>query len=115
MPDLAGILGIGGPAAILGVILLYGTQYLINRRKEKRADRQLELEVPKVHRESESGIVETTQLALRVVREQMTALNVDMETIRQRERAAVRRIRELESRVDELEDENRMLRMAAGT
>jgi len=103
MTDLASVAGVGGTAGIAGAVLSYVLKAYIDKRNADRED-------TKVERESESGIVETTSVALRLVREQMGLLKSDMQELRDEISSKARRIRTLEERVFELEHENRQLK-----
>lgn len=103
MTDLAGVAGIGGTAGIAGAVLSYVLKAYIDKRSADRED-------AKVERESESGIVETTSVALKIVREQMVLLMSDMQELRNEVTSKTTRIKTLEERVSELEAENRQLK-----
>jgi predicted RNase H-like nuclease (RuvC/YqgF family) len=104
MPDgFLTTLAQGSPIAIVALILGYLLKFYIDNRREKRED-------SKTERESESGIVETTNAALKIVREQMLNLGVDMKSLRDELETKTRKISQLEDRVRELERENATLR-----
>lgn len=105
--DLANTIGTAGPIAIITAVLGFLLKAYLDKRKDDR-------EVIRVERESESGIVETTAQALKIVREQMVSMGTDMATLRQENVEKERRINDLEERVRELEEENRLLRVRRG-
>ena len=98
--NLGQVVGVGGPAAIVAAIL----GFLVNAFMAKRKD---DREETKSSRESESGIVETTSKALKIVREQMESMDRDLKRLQlDNER--------LKRRVERLEDENRQLKAVRG-
>lgn len=104
MTDLASVAGVGGTAGIAGAVLSFVLKAYIDKRNADRED-------TKVERESESGIVETTGVALKIVREQMGLLSSDMQELRNEIASKASRIKTLEDRVFELETENRQLKL----
>lgn len=115
--DFAKLIGTGGPVGGICLILGFLAKLWLDSRKDKREDR-------KTDRESESGIVETTSAAIKLVREQMIAMSNEMSVLRTQleERENVfrarlterdERIEKLEERVRGLEIENEQLRRRA--
>lgn len=115
--DLGKIIGTGGPVAGVGAILGFLAKLWLDARKEKRADTLTD-------RESESGIVETTAAAIKLVRDQMidmgkdihalnsriTQLNIDNAVLQAQVRDRDREVEKLNDRVAVLEAENERLR-----
>jgi len=100
--DTLGALQIGGP---FGILLAFAG-FLVKSFLDKRAD---DREETKSERESESGIVETTNSALKIVREQMQALSVELNTLRQENTSLRAQLANLNGRLQYLEDENARL------
>jgi hypothetical protein len=115
--DLGALIGTGGPVAGVGAILGFLAKLWLDSRKEKRADTLTD-------RESESGIVETTAAAIKLVRDQMIAMGLDINKLNERVaqlnmdnavlasqvRDRDRQIEKLNERVGVLEAENERLR-----
>jgi chromosome segregation ATPase len=115
--DLGKLLGTGGPVAAVGIILGYLSKIWFDSRKENRADKLTD-------RQSESGIVETTAAAIKLVRDQMIAMGQDITTLNarivelQKDNAVLTsrvtdrdaQIEKLNERVGVLEAENEQLR-----
>jgi hypothetical protein len=101
--DFGAFFGTGGPLAAIGAILGFVGKLWLDSRKEKREDRLTD-------RQSESGIVETTAAAIRLVREQMEAMGKDIAILNSRVADRDREIEKLKDRVEVLEAENEQLR-----
>jgi len=97
------IVGIGGPASILTLILVWLLSVYKTKKTEDRADEQLE-------RTSESGIVETTGAALLIVRDELTRIGQEQQRLRDENAEQRVTIIGLEKRVRELEWENQGLK-----
>ncbi len=95
------ILQIGGPTGVVVAILTILVKFYLDKRGEDRAEKATD-------RESESGIVETTNQALKIVREQMVTLGTDLATVRSENRV-------LQIRLDEKDIEIRSLRVRVET
>jgi len=72
--DWGSIIGTGGPLVAFCTILGYVSRLWIENRKDKREGKVAD-------RQSESGIVETTAAAIKLVREQMEAMGSDIERL----------------------------------
>lgn len=83
-------LGIGGTGAlILALLTFLGNSYW-KKRSETRED-------VKSERSSESGIVETTASAMRIIKEQMESMRQDMKEMEVENKLLDRRVDELEN------------------
>lgn len=111
--SLGQAIGVGGPVGIVITLLVFLAKSYFEKKKDDR-------EETKSERESESGIVETTGAAIKIVREQMIALGTDLSTlrnenailrleIRKLEQAKEAEIKNLQNRVTALEKENARL------
>jgi len=87
--------GIGGTGALVLMLLTFLGNSYWKKRSETREDTKSE-------RSSESGIVETTASAMKIIREQMETMRADMKEMEIENK-------ELDRRVDELETSERML------
>jgi len=98
------LFAVGGPLAGIVALLGWASGAYLSKRKSDRADRALAQhggrQEVRLERESESGIVETTAHALRIVREQMVDLREDI----------ARQERRIETLEAELETAHRQLR-----
>jgi hypothetical protein len=112
--DIGRLLGTGGPLAGAGALLGYLAKLYLDSRRDKRED-------AKSARESESGIVETTSAAIKLVREQMITMGTEINTLKEQVADRDRQIRQirdeydmeiekLNDRVRGLEVENEQLR-----
>lgn len=101
--SLGSQLGTGGIIGGIGTILGFLAKLWLDARKEKRQDRLTD-------RESESGIVETTAAAIRLVRDQMTEMGKDIAILNARVGDRDREIEKLKERIEVLEAENEQLK-----
>jgi peptidoglycan hydrolase CwlO-like protein len=99
----AEILSVGGP--ISGVLAAIGflTKIWFDSRKDKREDKASD-------RQSESGIVETTSAALKMVRDEMQAMGQDIAVLRQQVKDRDGEIEKLQNVVREQAGEIAVLR-----
>ena len=98
--DLGSLIGNGGPLGIAAAVAGYLLKTAIDWQREKRAGIR---EDKKTDREGDSQLVQTTDAALKMVRDQMLGQKTTID-----EHSAT--IRQLEKRVSELEAENLELR-----
>lgn len=85
-----------GPIAVFAAFGGFFVKAYLEKRKGDREDR-------KIDRESESGIVETTREALRIVRKQMRKMDEDARTLQSQ-------LAELKTRLREKDEETQGLR-----
>lgn len=102
------IIGVGGPIATVAAI--FG--FFINAWLQKRKDDREEI---RSKRDSESGIVETTGQALRLVREQMSAMGKELKYLRAENDRKEQVIKQLIIRVNHLEQDNYRLQRKVET
>jgi chromosome segregation ATPase len=91
------LFAVGGPVAGAAAIIGYLFNAYLSKRKDDRQGVRLE-------RESESGIVETTAKALEIVRQQMEVLRRDLATLQGEKDSLATRVKEQESRIEDLSD-----------
>lgn len=100
---LGNSLGTSGILGGVGAIIGFLAKLWLDARKEKRQDRLTD-------RESESGIVETTAAAIRLVRDQMTEMGRDIAVLTARIADREREIEKLKERIEVVEAENEQLK-----
>jgi small-conductance mechanosensitive channel len=88
----AEIIGVGGPAGAIALALGYFLRYLIQRRTAERS--------------SESGIVETTNATLKLVREQQSEMASEVRSLREENTDLRSRLRLKDEQIDKIYDQN---------